>query len=600
MPGALNAREDTLISLFSDRCDYVAPAYQREYAWREEDAGRLFDDVWLWAQGLDGDEQPRRSLTGESPYFLGSLLFVRQEGEDRALIIDGHQRLMTLTILFATLRDLETARDRRAALHDLIRRRSRPLIGQNGGWRVATLDRDQAFFAQHIQTDGATRRAAELAADFEAPEAQRRMIAAAALFRRRLKAEPARTRRAFVKRVLTECYVARMTVNDEDAAFAMFEVINQRGLPLSPTDVLKARLLTDFERGSERERAAAAAWARMEADFPAAAHEREPVSLFERFLSIAARAHGADHRAPANAGLVRRFQAAVSPAYTPAEILERVLPAYARAYAAFAPAPARTPWGHGRIDRVCEFLSWWEDEEWAGVAARVLVTHGDTPDTCAAILAKLERVAAILTLASERKDRRLRDYQRMLRAAEDVDALLAPDGPMEPRPELARAARDRLDEPLPFEKSVRRAILARANAALDPGQDPPTGSRAGTIEHILPRAAARGGVAGESYPEWSRREVRRAVERLGNLTLVDDAQNARADKRAYGEKIKIFFPASDRPHAFALTEDLRVNGADVWTPETWAARHDRLVALLAREWGLPADRDGAGDADGDG
>ncbi len=600
MPEALNAREDTLISLFSDRSDFVAPAYQREYAWREEDAQRLFDDLWLWAHGLDSDEQPRRPQGAEAPYFLGSLLFVRDDGDDRALIIDGHQRLMTLTILFATLRDLETARDRRAALHDLIRRRSRPFIGQGAGWRLATLERDQGFFAQHIQTDGATRRAADLAAEFEAPEAQRRMIAAAALFRRLLKPEPARARRAFLKRVLTQCYVARLIVSDEDAAFAMFEVMNQRGLPLSATDVLKSRLLADFDRGSERERAAAAAWARMEADFPAAAHDREPTSLFERFLTIVARAHGADHRAPANAGLVTRFQASVSRAYSPAEIVERVLPAYARAYAAFAPAPARTPWGHGRIDRVCEFLSWWEDEEWAGVAARVLVQHGDAPDMCAAILAKLERVAAVLTLASERKDRRLRDYHRVLRVVDDAEALLADGGPLEPRADLLRAARDRIDEPLPFEKSLRRAILARANAALDPGQDPPTGSREGTIEHILPRAATRGGAAGAAYPEWSRRDVRRAVERLGNLTLVDDAQNARADKRAYGEKIKIFFPAPDRPHAFALTEDLRVNGAQVWTPETWAARHERLVALLAREWGLPADRDGAANGDGGG
>lgn len=590
MADALVAREITVLDVFSGRGALVIPPYQREYSWTEADALRLLDDLWLWSFD-DGAVKTRRkkSQPPARPYFLGTILVVEPEPDEDALVVDGHQRLMTLTMLIAVLRDLETAKDKKTFLHDLVRKKGRSLIRQAAGWRLSALERDRAVFLRTVQTDGATRKAEGLLDDDHLPEAQRRILRNTAALRLALKSEPAKRRRDFISRVLTDTFVVRLTVRDEDAAFAMFEVINQRGQPLSPKHVLKARLLAGFERGSERERAAAAAWSAMEGDFPTLRREdRDLVDLFERFLDTVARAYEGARRPKPGESLVGRLET-VAATIGPDAFIETHLPQAAEAYAAFAPHPARQPTGDPLVDQYCEYLSWWEEEEWAGVAVRALAAHAD-PTVRAQILARLERFAAVMGLASERKNSRLRDYRRALAAVEDVDALMSVDGPLEPRPELIRAARERICDMLPSEKSVRRAILARVNAALDPGRSPPLPSREGTIEHILPRTVARRAddAANGDYPEWSRKDARAAVETLGNLALIDDDDNARADRRPYAQKLSVYF-APDRASKYAILEDLRLNGVAEWTPDTWRTRQDRLTGLLIAAWDLGSD-----------
>lgn len=594
MSQALEAREQTLLDVFSGRFCFTTPPYQRAYSWTQTEASRLLDDLWGWAEHRE-DHAERGADGSPPPYFLGALLMARSPDADQLLVVDGHQRLMTLTILLAVLRDLETAKDRRTALHDLIRRRGRVLVGHGAGWRMNTLARDADAFERIIQADGATRKRPSPGKTdpdtTDAPSPDVRMADAAQLFRTALISEPARKRRAFVKHILGDCHVAQLIVRDENAAFTMFETLNQRGLPLAAKDVLKSRLLGDVERGSERERTAAAAWTALETRFAcegragAVSGAAAGGDLFERFLTIVARAHDGDD-GPPQKDLITRFMGAVGPQDTYVGLVEDVLPRYADAYAAVAPMAARTLFGDPIVDRYGAFLSWWEDEEWAGVATRTLVVHGEDPTLCGVILKHLERFAAVLALSGERKYRRVKDYRAALDWVDKPDALLREGGPLTPRPEHLRIVRARLEDPLPPEKAVRRAILARVNAALDPHGHPPVESRIGTIEHILPRAAQRT-TGGDAYPGWTPTEARAVVETLGNLTLIDKEQNLLADRKPYSDKRRIYFPHADRLNPFALTEDLRLNGVDVWTREAWAARQRRLVDILVREWGLP-------------
>ncbi len=581
MGDSLTARETSVLDMFNARTPLVIPNYQREYSWTEAEAGKLLDDLWAWAFDL---ESPGRRKANIPPYFLGAILVVEPDDDDAAFVVDGHQRLITLTILFAVLRDLESAKDRRVALHDLVRRRNRSLVRQSAGWRLIPLERDRDAFERWVQTDGATRKAEQDLGDLDAPDAQLRMVANAVHLRSMLKKESARRRREFVTCVLTHTFFARISVTDHDAAFAMFEVINQRGLPLAPKHVIKARVFEELERGSDLERQANATWSSLEARFPMARRDdRSDIDLFERFLDTFARSEETARRARTGTSLIQRFDRAAS-RHGVDQLVSDILPAAANAYAAFAMHPARIATGDRDIDRLCEFLSWWEDEEWSAAAMRVLTCHPDREKRIA-ILSRLERFAAVIGLASERKDRRLRDYHRIVLNGDNFDALMDPKGELEPRADLVRLARERLYDPLPLEKSTRRAILARVNALLDPGVHPPIPSRQGSIEHILPRSVTRNTEAAELYPEWTRSEAKMAMETLGNLALMDNADNARADKRPYPEKIAIYFKP-DRPSAFALLEDLRLHGISSWTPDSWRERHERLAGLLVKAWEL--------------
>ena len=71
---------------------FEVPIYQRGYSWRKEEVGQLWDDVLL-AMEDKGEE-----------YFIGAMVFVR-EPKSPLYIIDGQQRLATLTVFLAALRD---------------------------------------------------------------------------------------------------------------------------------------------------------------------------------------------------------------------------------------------------------------------------------------------------------------------------------------------------------------------------------------------------------------------------------------------------------------------------------------------------------------
>lgn len=73
---------------------YLVPGYQRAYSWEDEQVEELWDDLFSAFQ-----EQ-------NVSYFLGPVILTRSSEDDRYYeIIDGQQRLTTLTILFCVLRD---------------------------------------------------------------------------------------------------------------------------------------------------------------------------------------------------------------------------------------------------------------------------------------------------------------------------------------------------------------------------------------------------------------------------------------------------------------------------------------------------------------
>src|ERR1700734_691007 len=71
---------------------FMVPKYQREFKWEEDHVRELFDDI----ENAIADKQPE--------YFLGSIVISNADSE-RPDIVDGQQRLATITILLASIRD---------------------------------------------------------------------------------------------------------------------------------------------------------------------------------------------------------------------------------------------------------------------------------------------------------------------------------------------------------------------------------------------------------------------------------------------------------------------------------------------------------------
>lgn len=92
MGNKITGKEYQLSKIFSKEFNYYIPAYQRPYAWTEEETETLFDDLLDFYQTEEVDN-----------YFLGSIVLIKDEDKPKADVIDGQQRLTTLTILIAVI-----------------------------------------------------------------------------------------------------------------------------------------------------------------------------------------------------------------------------------------------------------------------------------------------------------------------------------------------------------------------------------------------------------------------------------------------------------------------------------------------------------------
>jgi uncharacterized protein with ParB-like and HNH nuclease domain len=96
------AKETTLQELLGGEKQYQVPLYQRTYSWVKEQLDKLREDVFQLAE----DREERPDLT----HFTGSLVLtpspaISPGGVQDWLVIDGQQRLTTLSLLLCAVRD---------------------------------------------------------------------------------------------------------------------------------------------------------------------------------------------------------------------------------------------------------------------------------------------------------------------------------------------------------------------------------------------------------------------------------------------------------------------------------------------------------------
>ena len=93
----MQAREAKLLDFLKKSPQFLIPIYQRTYSWTEKECRQLWDDIV-------------RSGSDEkiSAHFVGSIVYIEKGlyavmGPNPLLVIDGQQRLTTVTLLIAAL-----------------------------------------------------------------------------------------------------------------------------------------------------------------------------------------------------------------------------------------------------------------------------------------------------------------------------------------------------------------------------------------------------------------------------------------------------------------------------------------------------------------
>lgn len=220
---------------------YSIDYYQREYKWQQKQLAELIDD--LSAKFLESHEtsNERSAVAEYGHYFLGSIIISDKEGQK--FIIDGQQRLTTLTLLLIFLHHQLEDGEQKGQIADLI-------FSQKYGKRSFNLDIPERTACMEALYRG------EEFVDVDPPESVANILARFAdledLYPDDL-AGPALP--FFVDWLVENVHLVEITAYSDEDAYTIFETMNDRGLSLTPADMLKGYLLANITDGEKRTRA---------------------------------------------------------------------------------------------------------------------------------------------------------------------------------------------------------------------------------------------------------------------------------------------------------------------------------------------------------
>ena len=97
----MQASSANLLSLIKGPRQFIIPIYQRTYSWHQTQCDQLFNDILRMSDNEQAQDESQGHFVGSVVYFQESIHTVSDV--PRLLVIDGQQRLTTITLLIAVL-----------------------------------------------------------------------------------------------------------------------------------------------------------------------------------------------------------------------------------------------------------------------------------------------------------------------------------------------------------------------------------------------------------------------------------------------------------------------------------------------------------------
>lgn len=255
---SIHPNDYNLKQVLSESGDLYVPWFQRNYTWDEDNVDELFQDLFeefSWENIVDS----ARNRSQLRDYFMGAVMLCGQ-GDGRRMILDGQQRLTTLTMLLACVLKKMTHHPELAALHA---QGVAILRNQAGANRLelkkdapaGSNDCDETIYAQIMSSLGVDQ---ELECEAERFTPAGRTLMERQIFLTyqclgdKLKeliedsnrfnySEELALQRIF-EVLTTKLIFVSIRTDDEDYAIKFFETLNARGEDLTPDDLVKNAL----------------------------------------------------------------------------------------------------------------------------------------------------------------------------------------------------------------------------------------------------------------------------------------------------------------------------------------------------------------------
>lgn len=528
-----------LKDLFSDAFHFRLPYFQRAYAWQTAEVGRLLSDI----------TGAMRASDGKRGYFLGKLMVGKKKGQPETALVDGHQRIMSLTLLFAVLRDLESNPTLQERLNGFIRGRDVRLSPQEA--MAASCER-------FVQTPGAT--TVEPDEDLDVlSETERNLIENRNYLRTELSGVEftPELRHALINYLAERCCVIVSSVEDEDEAWAFLRTEEETRVDFSKSDRAKFNLLSIVPAGERAE--CQRIWEASETLLGAA----DMHALLGHLRTLKRRRLSGK---PVEVEIAESYKFNVAGAGS--SFLKAQLQPAAERLAALR-RTGDNPFGIGTF---AERLMWVDVQLWVP-AALLWLERPHEPEETLLFFKRLERLVWMMKIAGFDPTKQ---HNRIVQLLGEIDrgGAVGKMRELDVTAEMREKALLNLRSSSFDAKRFSGRVLRRISIAM--GQDPgPIERDRLTIEHVLPRAFAPKSGWRTHFP--SPRSVKQYAHRLGNLTLLTPGENQKADTLDWPEKRPILAGSQ-----FLLSR--RLAEAQEWTPAEIFGRTEELIGLLFKDW----------------
>jgi len=510
-------------------------------------------------------------VTYPQDYFLGPMVLQpRAQTKDSYFIFDGQQRLTTLSLLFAALRDrLSEQAESWLDLQEMLRthderRMPRLNVTTPGG----ALARITGYLGgTHFQGRYANRSLAD-----------RLMYGAAEYFANNTAHWSDAKRRDFLTFLRRNVYVTVTFISDRKLAETAYHTVNTRGLGLRMGDIIKGHIVQIVAgKSAMRGNEVADKWDQL---------RNQARNRFEDLLRAVDFILFGKHRTnDFGDDLMAMFEGEDGDVRAYDWVMQS-LPMHLQN---FLPL-----FEHERLDQVTglnlslrqlSFLRW---KEWQPVAMAMVNRHAKHPADLESAIGKLQRSCYIMHLLawSDRPERRC---YALSSAIDEIDANRSPfrqrtstleAGPLYFRNDRRSQARGALSSPMPeddFHGPIVRWIETLLwDELAGPSRMATNGS---SVEHVLPRA--HGEQWTQTFPNEDERETCKNL--LGNFCLLPRDVDYQVSNKGFVEKRAVYISLNTRYRsAHEVAAHLQ------WTPDAVRQRTERLAQIAERALGIVA------------
>lgn len=553
----IQASEQPIDKVFSNEYSFEIPNYQRPYSWKTDQVGALIDDIDYFAfQDNDFDEL--------KPYFLGSIVLIK--GDDpTAKVVDGQQRLATLTILFSVLRELLP--DLKAPITKRIYEEGDPLARTKNKFRLLVRERDREFFNKYIQLEDGL---AKLPPEESLPDSQDNIGNNAFYLRHELQGKYTKDKlRTLAQYLVQKCYLVVVSTSDEESAYRIFSVLNDRGMQLSHADILKAEIIGEIP-DSEQE-SYTKKWEDIEEELG-----------IDQFKDLFAHIRMINRKVKAKDTTLKEIRDHLKPKEQPKVFIDQELSPYANAFDDVKKAAFESASNAENINKFLRWLNKLDNEDWIPPAISFLAKWGNKDtERVVDFMKRLERLAFGLYVLRIGINGRIERYGKVLSAIENNEDLTARECSIQ----LSADERQSICSTLlgdVYGTQFAKYLLLRLDSNLSEGgasYDYPII----TIEHVLPQNPANDS---EWIKLFTEDDLKELTNCLGNLVLLTRRKNSKAQNYEFERKKSSYF-VSDGVSPFVITTN--VLSYDKWTPDVIRKRRSDLLERCKNIWKLGED-----------